>query len=231
MVTNISKGAGDFQFANFDIVPGLAFVSIDSDGQVRDTLCIGGYAGEGEAKSSATFGTARELTLRVSDRGYSDTLDLDSGSVFLSPRMNGPWNWPTNGAMPVGVMVIPRTAAWPTIVAGTSTMIAPLPWNDNTWEGKYGLNEAVVAAESIVNRGETETATGATASGVGEFPQSFIFKTLAGNSGLLQITGLTDDGRGVRVRYKLVQSDRQSPTRFTARRGCRARASILSVGH
>jgi hypothetical protein len=43
--------------------------------------------------------------------------------------------------------------------------------------------------------------------GNGELPATYPFKTREGAMGLLQITGFTDDDRGVNIRYKLVSSD------------------------
>jgi len=37
-------------------------------------------------------------------------------------------------------------------------------------------------------------------------PQTFLFRTFAREIGLLQITGFTENPRGVKIRYKLVQS-------------------------
>ncbi len=44
----------------------------------------------------------------------------------------------------------------------------------------------------------------------GVLPKTFIFHTRAGNSGILQITGFTENPRGVKIRYKLVQNDAES---------------------
>ena len=41
----------------------------------------------------------------------------------------------------------------------------------------------------------------------GDLPATFAFKTGAGGMGLLQITGFTEDPRGVKLRYKLVQTE------------------------
>ncbi|MFO1488587.1 MAG: protein kinase [Verrucomicrobiota bacterium] len=44
-------------------------------------------------------------------------------------------------------------------------------------------------------------------SGVGNLPRTYLFKTREGGKGLLQITGFTENPRGVKIRYKLVQSE------------------------
>jgi serine/threonine protein kinase len=42
-------------------------------------------------------------------------------------------------------------------------------------------------------------------SGVGNLPRTYLFKTREGGKGLLQITGFTENPRGMKIRYKLVQ--------------------------
>lgn len=48
-------------------------------------------------------------------------------------------------------------------------------------------------------------------SGRGELPVTFAFKTREGGRGLLQITGFTENPRGVKIRYKLVQASKSKP--------------------
>ncbi len=43
-------------------------------------------------------------------------------------------------------------------------------------------------------------------SGMGELPKVYLFKTREGSLGILQITGFTENPRGVKIRYKLVQN-------------------------
>jgi protein kinase-like protein/Leucine Rich Repeat (LRR) protein len=218
---HIFRGRGDFELVHYHLVPGLPHVSMYANGKSFADLYFGGLAEAAEErrvkwisgtnqvsnsaeKQAATFGPAIERSLNVNDRGYSDTLDLDSGMTAATPLMQSPWNRETNEVVPAGILIVPRNAGHPLIVMGTSTMIAPLPWADDTWNGEYGLDEATVAGASVVNLGQTINATGAIATGAGEFPQSFIFKTQSGKAGLLQVIGLTDNPRGVKIRYKLV---------------------------
>ncbi len=149
-----------------------------------------------------SFGPVIERTLNVSEKGYSDTLDLDSGMIVAGPTMQSPWDWVTNDASATGIMVSPGNEEHPTFVDGTDTAIVPLPWHDDTWNSKYGLEEAVGMRGVVVTLGHKNTANGTDG-----FPQSFMFKTLSGHTGLLQITGFTDNPRGVKIRYKLVQQN------------------------
>ena len=154
--------------------------------------------------SNPEFGPAIELTLPVHDKGYSDSLDLDSGQIVATPEMETPWEWRTT-LLPTGVMVVPQTEAHPTMLAGTSTRIWPLPAGTDYWDKKMGLVDAT-AGSSDVTLGETVTASGA-----GDLPQLFAFQTPLGKRGLLQITGFTENPRGVKLRYKLVQNGEKEP--------------------
>lgn len=42
-----------------------------------------------------------------------------------------------------------------------------------------------------------------------ELPKTFIFKTAKGSMGILQVIGFTENPRGVKIRYKLVQNGGQ----------------------
>ena len=44
------------------------------------------------------------------------------------------------------------------------------------------------------------------------FPLTFAFQTTAGGLGVLQVTGLTESPRGVKIRYKLVVAGRRNPS-------------------
>ncbi|MGA2615986.1 MAG: protein kinase [Thermoguttaceae bacterium] len=44
----------------------------------------------------------------------------------------------------------------------------------------------------------------------GKFPATYLFQTRAGRMGILQVTGFTDNPRGVKIRYKLVQPPAKS---------------------
>ncbi len=52
--------------------------------------------------------------------------------------------------------------------------------------------------------------------GAGSLPATFLFKTREGGIGILQILGLNFNPHGVRIRYKLLQTARPTPTSFNA---------------
>jgi len=48
----------------------------------------------------------------------------------------------------------------------------------------------------------------------GIFPKTYIFHTREGGAGILQITGFTENPRGVKIRYKLVQNGQASAANY-----------------
>ncbi|HKW28942.1 MAG TPA: DUF4019 domain-containing protein, partial [Verrucomicrobiae bacterium] len=149
--------------------------------------------------SKPEFGAAVEVTLPLHDGGYSDSLDPDSGKIVATPEMKTPWEWTTT-LLPYGVMVIPQSRSNPTIVAGTSTLVWPLPNGTDYWDGRMALADATASGNTPITLGQTVMA-----SSEGELPRLFCFQTPSGRRGLLQVVGFTGNPRGVKIRYKLVQ--------------------------
>lgn len=146
------------------------------------------------------FGPVIEVTLPLHEKGYSDTLDADSGQIIPTPQMQAAWDWGTS-YLPNGIIVLPQTSAYPTTLAGTSTTVWPLPGaTHNNWDEPTALHDAAAGNASII--------LGATvsASSEGDLPRTFAFQTPRGKRGLLQVVGLTENPPGVEIRYKLVQS-------------------------
>ncbi len=48
--------------------------------------------------------------------------------------------------------------------------------------------------------------------GTGGLPATFLFKTREGGMGILQIVGFTENPKGVKIRYKMLQKDGQART-------------------
>lgn len=146
------------------------------------------------------FGPTIELTLPLHSQGYSDSLDPDSGKITATPEMETPWEWDTT-LLPSGIMIVPQSAAHPMMLAGTSTLVWPLPAGTDYWDGQMGLADAIAPGTQGVTIGETVTANSE-----GNLPGLFCFQTLSGRRGLLQVVSLTDNPPGVKIRYKLVQN-------------------------
>ena len=147
--------------------------------------------------SNPEFGPVIEVTLPLHDNGYCDTLDPDSGKILPTPQMKTPWEWATT-LLPNGIMVIPQSTANPTILAGTSTLVCETP---SGWDGRMALIDTTVSGGLGVSLGTTVMT-----SSEGNLPREFTFTTPLGRRGLLQVVSLTENPRGVKIRYKLVQS-------------------------
>ncbi|MGA2683902.1 MAG: DUF4019 domain-containing protein [Verrucomicrobiota bacterium] len=166
-----------------------------------------------------TFGPVRELTLNVNHNGLSDGLNLDSGSVvplasaetdsetgFLGSRL------PKNMA---GIAILLQTAQhplqYPLMVIGRAADFAPCPEQNKSreWyeEPPLELLKSYAAINLDYISGEISSTPGF---GFGDLPKTFTFATGQGNVGLLQIIGFTDNSRGVKIRYKLVQANAPS---------------------
>jgi tRNA A-37 threonylcarbamoyl transferase component Bud32 len=152
--------------------------------------------------SHPEFGPVIELTLPLHDNGYCDTLDPDSGKIVATPEMKTPWEWRTT-LLPNGIVVIPQTAAHPTILAGTSTLVCETP---SGWEGRIALIDTAASGGMGVSLGKTVMT-----SSEGNLPREFTFTTPLGRRGLLQVVGLTEHPRGVNIRYELVQPSNSGP--------------------
>ncbi len=64
----------------------------------------------------------------------------------------------------------------------------------------------------------------------GVLPKTFIFHTRAGNSGILQITGFTENPRGVQLRYKLVQNGNGYGPKYAAMIAVRDWLALVDTG-
>jgi serine/threonine protein kinase len=85
-----------------------------------------------------------------------------------------------------------------------------------TWERPVtaDLLAALKSGAAGLERAEADVKEGFVSYGLSTnvvFPLTFAFQTGAGGAGVLQITGFTDNPRGVKIRYKLVQSS-EAPT-------------------
>ena len=99
--------------------------------------------------------------------------------------------------------------SWTLTTSLTLVSLADPAWDDTTPEK---LREALANGTNALHR--TDTVFGYDQYNVKTstvVPLSFGFQTRQGGIGLLQITDLTGDPRGVKIRYKLAQSRRHTP--------------------
>jgi hypothetical protein len=152
--------------------------------------------------NTAGFGPVIERTLPMSDLGYSWCLDLDADLMTRMPASLTQADWSSgtklsDGKLSDGIIVIAPEADQPLKVAGTGTRVVPLLDGVHAWET---MRPSEISVPEEVVSGQTVTVTGEHHSP----PLTFAFKTGRGGFGLMQITGFTENPRGVKLRYKLV---------------------------
>jgi hypothetical protein len=153
----------------------------------------------GSAPSSATFGPVIERTLPLSDLGYSCSLNLESAEMRLLPASLTMADWSSGIRLPDGIVVIAPSTNRALMVAGTGTEVVPLLHSTQSWNKP---TPAQLDIPYALSPEQTESVSGESSSP----PVTFAFRTAKGLTGLLQITGFTDNPRGVTIRYKLLQS-------------------------
>jgi serine/threonine protein kinase len=153
---------------------------------------------------SIGFASAVEVTLPLSDLGYSYSLNLDSGEMQPMPAGMTMADWSTGIQLPDGIIVIAPATNRALTVGGTGTRVIPLLNSAAVWD-----NPQPAQLESLdgLASGQTESVTGESSSP----PVTFAFRTAKGVRGLLQITGFTENPRGLDLRYKLARSLPASP--------------------
>jgi serine/threonine protein kinase len=155
------------------------------------------------AAPALAFGPVVERVVNDMDADANNLLNLDSGTVSSFPtfvagyRDSAAISWYRKN----GIDVMGRTQNSP--VLGRDLIVHRVPaecWDNLTAEQLH----------SFLAQSQHENAPGETVLNyVGG--ATFLFKTREGTVGLLQNTGFTANPRGVKLRYKLVQSDKPTP--------------------
>jgi len=154
--------------------------------------------------SKATFGPVIECTVSGEGDAHQRFIDFDTGKLFAaaeffgtkaepSPEETQKW-WRKTGIDAVG-----DTSAAVRGLIGFDMVATPVPSEE--WE-------RATPARLDYYFALAKPGTPATISGRGELPATFAFKTREGGQGLLQLTGFSENPRGVKIRYKLVQVGR-----------------------
>jgi tRNA A-37 threonylcarbamoyl transferase component Bud32 len=140
-----------------------------------------------------------EMTLPLSDLGYSASLNLESGEMQLMPSSLAMADWSKSVQLPDGIIVIAPSTNRALAVAGTSTQVEPLLDGAASWDNPKPA-QLDIAYE--LEPGQTVSVTSEDISP----PATFAFRTKNGFRGLLKITGFTEKPRGVRIRYRRVEA-------------------------
>jgi serine/threonine protein kinase len=168
------------------------------------------------------FGPVVERVVNLESPGTNSALDLDSGRFVSMASVSFPKGTTNheaytgqrtdefirhNGIDVIGYLqffdslpsgpTVPKIVTLNGLVCAKGTLaqkISAINWNNATTDW------VASNASSISNTWESQTM-----SGVGELPRTYLFKTREGGMGILQITGFTENPRGMKIRYKLVQ--------------------------
>jgi len=156
------------------------------------------FPGSQSNRPEPAFGPVIKRVVNRSSPGATNCLiDLDSGRLFTLPPGGADWNWHvTNGIDAFGD---PMDSNVPDLLATSGTMVAPVAVS--AWENfsVYDVRKIDVPLSPV-------TPGGMVMRGGGDQSGTFVFKTRKGGMGILQITGFAENTRGVKIRYKLVQS-------------------------
>jgi len=157
------------------------------------------------APRSLAFGPTVEATLPLSDLGYSFSLNLESGEIQQMPATLTMADWSTGIQLPEGIIVIAPATNRALRMAGTGTRVMPLLTSAKAWDNpkpaQWDIPYELKAGQTVSVSGERSSP-----------PVTFAFRTAKGATGLLQITGFTENPRAVELRYKPVLGATNSAT-------------------
>ena len=157
-----------------------------------------------------SFGPVIERVVSDGDRKRDCLIDLDTGKIFtapddLAPRVSAEsqdavdiaaaFTWLTDHG--IDAMAEPGKGVEGLI--GFSLRASPVAkgmWDQATPED----------VRALISKQTDEAARRIVLSGSGGLPKTFAFQTREGGRGILQITAITENPRGVKLRYKLVEN-------------------------
>ena len=180
--------------------------------------------GKLDLKSAVYFGPVIERVVNLESLlGTNSTffaIDFDSGrlvtlapDVDISPFANGHDYLEAKGADAMSLLTISnRNASGLLCINGTFAMRVDATNWDNTSADRVKTIAAKLPLDTSLNKVQMESVTVMLISEDGIFPKTFLFKTGAGGTGILQINGFTGDPRGIKIRYKLVEDGRPQIT-------------------
>ena len=150
------------------------------------------------------FGPVMEATLpTVKSGGHTEILNLETGRWLTEPRLDQ-FNddaralviWIRTNHLNLSGLI------WPDGSAACQTYnMTVVPLDTKCWEGNAA--EAVCGLPRPAADRHSPRHLLLLASSL---PDTYAFRTDAGTLGMLRLVGLSDDRRGVKIRYKLVQS-------------------------
>ncbi len=178
------------EFHNVSLQPGQrTTVTVTDSGTEKQSAPV--TAPMSAAAPELAFGPVVERVLPFDDHGVTDLLDLDAGQI-LKPQLN-------NSGVPALFTAagVSFTLAEKMMLATSSLAVQAAS------DGWHTLNAA--QAEAAIGQLQLSSVITVETVPENQLPKSFLFKSRTGTMGILQITGFTENPRGVKLRYKLVQ--------------------------
>jgi len=154
------------------------------------------------SSAKSDFGPVLERVLKMGDDGLTDLFDPESGLVTESSSFFRPneANFLELSSKP-GLVISRDAFKGETILLGMNGTV-PQESSADQWEEVTNFQALEIHRRNVSSQEVTIAAIVS-----GGLPQTFLIKTPAGKIYILQITSFTESPRGVKFRYKLVQSD------------------------
>lgn len=153
---------------------------------------------------TATFSPVIERVLSQNSQSDVCFIDLDDNRVFAPPSsdlsMEELNQWITSKG--IDAIAMTREAGAVQGLVGWDMRLLQVDgsgWQDSLPKALAAKLESVQPLREVIMRGENA------------LPATFLLQTREGGKGVLQITGFTDNPRGVKIRYKLVKWSKGSP--------------------
>jgi serine/threonine protein kinase len=150
-----------------------------------------------------SFGRVMQFTLPMDHDGLTPLFDLDQDQPVSDPNPNDMAAGMAQFLKP-GVVIHHDEPAHKIALLGISGTV--LYWASvslgDQWEKLTDTNGIAAVRRNMTSPGVIQSIDSPD-----KLPQTVFFKTGAGRLGILQITGFTENPRGVKIRYKLVQSE------------------------
>lgn len=156
-------------------------------------------------RQTASSPQVGELVIAGEGNAVTRCIDFDSGKLFdvffgpedePSPEQAQQW-WKQHGIDAMG-----DTRPYVAGLVGFDLVAVPVPSSE--WDTTPARFDSYLST--------AKPGTPVTMSAKGDLPATFMIQTREGSRGLLQILGLTEDKRGVRIRYKLMPETKVKST-------------------
>jgi serine/threonine protein kinase len=198
----------------------------------RTTVAVKDFGGENQsapatpalpaAASNLSFGPVMEREVGCDTEKHLDGINFDTGELFSLPvdltdsANSAPANHETGtdyfaakgvNAMGFGHPAVPAADSGLLCINGMFAM----PVETTDWDSATAATilahatNLPTASAPVKDTPEFQKTTVMLWNEHGILPETYIFHTGAGTTGLLQITGFTENPRGLRLRYKLVE--------------------------